>query len=327
VHVIREDPVNPNLLYLGTDVGLYLSLDQGASWHKWARGFPTVPVHDLKIHPRDRELIVGTHGRSIWVIDVAPLQDLTPQVAAAAEPVLFKPAPGLSYGSPPIASSIGGEYYGHSWFRGDNRPYGAEIAWYTPAALEQPVRITIRDAQGSVVDTLTGSTRAGLQRVRWNMRPRPQQSARELSPSERRDSIATMQRVDIVADSLITAGEDSATVRRVAGMMKGEPQQGFGGGGGGGGGNAFAGAQQREWVDRPGEGNVGQGGGGGFQALGRIAGLFRAAGVPGVPGAQLPGQGFGGGAQPEPVAAGTYTVVVEIGGREYTTSLEVVRGN
>jgi len=133
VHVIREDPVNPNLLYVGTDVGLYYSLNQGGSWTRWTNGFPTVPVHDLRVHPRDKELIVATHGRSIWVVDVAPLQGLTTQVLAAADrPVLFDPAAGLQYSSPPVVSSIGGEYYGNSWFRGDNRAYGAEIAWYNP---------------------------------------------------------------------------------------------------------------------------------------------------------------------------------------------------
>ncbi|HSR42366.1 MAG TPA: hypothetical protein VLL48_09345, partial [Longimicrobiales bacterium] len=79
-HVIREDPVNPGLLYVGTDVGAYVSLDRGGSWQRFMEGLPTVPVHDLKIHPRDRELIAGTHGRSIWIVDVAPLQQLDADV-------------------------------------------------------------------------------------------------------------------------------------------------------------------------------------------------------------------------------------------------------
>ena len=329
VHVVREDPVNPNLLYLGTDVGLYLSLDQGQSWRKWENGFPTVPVHDLKIHPRDRELIVGTHGRSLWIVDLAQLQGLTPDVIAAAEPVLFQPAAGLQYGS----RSVGGESTGHSWFRGDNRPYGAEIVYFNPTASETPVSITIADAQGNVVQTLSGAGRAGVQTARWNMRGEPAPVERTLSPSERRDSIMTMNRADIVADSLITAGQDSATVRRVAALLKGEPpeQQGPGGGGGGGGGGvpSTAGAAQRPWEDRPGEGTVGGGGGGrgGFGGMREVIDAFRAAGVPGVPGAQLGGRGFGGGGgnQGELVEPGTYTVTATIGGRELRTTLAVVR--
>ena len=73
VNVIRESSKNKNLLFAGTDVGLYVSLDGGAEWYHY-RGLPTVPVHDLLIHPRDRDLIIGTHGRSIYVMDVAPLR-------------------------------------------------------------------------------------------------------------------------------------------------------------------------------------------------------------------------------------------------------------
>jgi hypothetical protein len=204
--------------------------------------------------------------------------------------------------------------------------------YFNPTASETPVSITIADAQGSVVQTLSGPGRAGIQTARWNMRGEPAPVERTLSPSERRDSIVTMRRADIVADSLIAAGQDSATVRRVAGLLKGEPpaQQGPGGGGGGGGGvPSTAGAAQRPWEDRPGEGTVGGGGGGrgGFGGMQGVIAAFRAAGVPGVPGAQLGGRGFGGGGgnQGELVEPGTYTVMATIGGRELTTTLAVVR--
>jgi hypothetical protein len=330
VHVVREDPVNPDLLYVGTDVGLYLSLDQGRNWRRWKNGFPTAPVTDLKIHPRDRELIVATHGRSLWVVDVAALQQLTAAVIAANDAVLFPPAPGLQYGSPPVASQNGGEYHGHSWFRGDNRTYGADIVYYNPAASESRVNISITDANGRVVQSLDGPASAGVQTVSWNLRTTPQQEVKTLSPSERRDSMMTTQRVDIVADSLIAAGEDSATVRRVAGLLKGEtpqtPQGGGGGRGGGGGVPSTAGMAQRPWVERPGEGTVGGGGGrGGFGGMQSVVAAFRAAGVPGMPGVSLGGRGFGGGNQGEQVEPGSYTVTATIGGRELRTRIDVVR--
>jgi hypothetical protein len=373
VHVIREDPVNPNLLYVGTDVGLYLSFDAGQSWRRWLNGFPTTPVHDLKVHPRDRELIVATHGRSLWVVDVAPLQQLTPQVlaaagaaapaarpvaagvaappasAAAAGPVLFEPAPGLLYGSPPVASGIGGEYHGHAWFRGDNRAFGAEILYYNPAATEA-VGIVITDARGDTVQTLTGPGRPGLQRVLWNFRARPvPQPPRVLSAAERRDSLITMQRADVVADSLIAAGGNEEVVRRVAGLLKGDVAQlagvafaggggagGAGGGGGAGASGVVAGSHQRGWVERPGEGTVptggggggGGGAGGGAAELQRVVAAFRLAGVPGVPGAQIGGGtgfGAGGAAGAGPlVAAGDYTVHVTSGGRTLSAPLRVI---
>ena len=80
VHVIRADARNRNLLYVGTEFGLFLSLDGGASWQRQTHGLPTVPVHDVVVHPRDRELVIGTHGRGIYIMDVAPLQELTAKV-------------------------------------------------------------------------------------------------------------------------------------------------------------------------------------------------------------------------------------------------------
>lgn len=84
VNVIREDPVNENLVYVGTDRGVYISMDRGANWQAFDSQLPNVPVHDLVIHPRERELVAGTHGRSAWVVDVLPLQELTNEVQEKA---------------------------------------------------------------------------------------------------------------------------------------------------------------------------------------------------------------------------------------------------
>jgi hypothetical protein len=133
VHVVREDPVNSDLLFAGTDVGAYVSTDRGGTWQRFMNGLPTVPVHDLKIHPRDSELIAGTHGRSVWIVDIAPLQQLG-RVEPAGEPVVFDPTPALQYGDAPS----GGESTGHRYFRGESRPYGAEIVYWIPAGWEAP---------------------------------------------------------------------------------------------------------------------------------------------------------------------------------------------
>ena len=77
VHVVREDPCNRNVLFVGTDVGAYVSLDRGATWQRFMTGLPTVPVYDLKIHPRDHELIAATHGRAIWIVDINALSQIT----------------------------------------------------------------------------------------------------------------------------------------------------------------------------------------------------------------------------------------------------------
>jgi photosystem II stability/assembly factor-like uncharacterized protein len=80
INVIREDPLNPHVLYVGTDMGVFVSLDDGESWQVLQAGLPIVPVHDMVIHPRDYDLVVATHGRSIFVMDVEPIQHLTPEV-------------------------------------------------------------------------------------------------------------------------------------------------------------------------------------------------------------------------------------------------------
>ena len=75
VHVIREDPHVKDLLYLGTDLGVYVSLDGGTHWQSLCNNLPTVSVHDLFVHPRDRLLVIGTHGRSVFVLDVSSIAD------------------------------------------------------------------------------------------------------------------------------------------------------------------------------------------------------------------------------------------------------------
>jgi len=125
VHVIREDPRNQHLLFVGTDLGAYVSTDRGASWQRFMEGLPAVPVHDLQIHPRDRELIAATHGRSIWIVDIAPLQDLTDQVFADGA-ALFEPRPAFQFGTPPR----GGEFYAQAWFSRPSPGSEAEISYF-----------------------------------------------------------------------------------------------------------------------------------------------------------------------------------------------------
>ncbi|WP_420634810.1 WD40/YVTN/BNR-like repeat-containing protein [Candidatus Palauibacter sp.] len=127
VHVVREDPVNENLLFVGTDVGAYVSTDRGGSWSRFMNGLPTVPVHDLKIHPREREIIAGTHGRSIFVADISLLQQLEGGRLPEAVTV-FEPKTAIQYGDAPV----GGEFLAQSTFQGDAGGYGAEISYYVP---------------------------------------------------------------------------------------------------------------------------------------------------------------------------------------------------
>lgn len=215
VHVIREDPVNTNVLYLGTDVGVYVSIDRGMTWSKFMNGLPTTPVHDLKVHPRDRELIAGTHGRSIWIVDVAPLQQYNAQIFAATDPTLLHIKPALAYQDRPV----GGEDLGHQTFAAQSPPFGAEITYWIPKADTARTRsqVIILDAKGDTVQTVKGTAIRGLQRVYWNLR---RDAIRPLSAAERRDSIYIERRIAVVSDSLLKAGVTKAYVDRMVGDFR-----------------------------------------------------------------------------------------------------------
>src|SRR5262249_62150222 len=96
VHVVRESSKNKNLLFAGTEFGLFVSLDGGVSWNRMKAGLPTVAGHDLIIHPRDHDLVIGTHGRSIYVVDISPLEEMTPEVLAKPAH-LFEVRPAVAF--------------------------------------------------------------------------------------------------------------------------------------------------------------------------------------------------------------------------------------
>ncbi|MGH7471201.1 MAG: VPS10 domain-containing protein, partial [Longimicrobiales bacterium] len=285
VHVVREDLRNPNLLFAGTDVGAYVSLDRGASWQRFMEGLPTVPVHDLKIHPRERELIAGTHGRAIWIVDIAPLQELTPAIIAA-NAHLFLPRPASNWGSPPT----GGEFTGQQYWQSQAPGPGADIVYWLGQAQQGGARVVITDARGDTMATMTGSSARGLQRVSWNVRGRTPPTL-ALSPSERRDSINTERRLAVVSDSLVKAGTAKEQVDRVIAQLRTAGGGGGGGrAGGGGGGGGGRGGQSGAWVERAGESPVTGGGRGAGAGAGAGA---AAAGDPEAEGGRGGGQGGG----------------------------------
>ncbi len=123
---IVQDPVDPELLFLGTEFGLWLSLDGGKGWTRWSNGFPTVSVMDLAIHPRDSDLIIATHGRALWVVDdISSLRGLGAK-GLAEELRLFPVADSGQYWQP---AEDGGFGFGATEFRGKSRPYGAAITF------------------------------------------------------------------------------------------------------------------------------------------------------------------------------------------------------
>jgi hypothetical protein len=164
--VIREDPRNPDLLYAGTEYGFYVSLDRGTTWAKLG-DLPTVPVDDVAVHERDRDLVVATHGRSLFVIDdVTALQELTPAVRAKALH-LFPPRPAEARHLLPGWEDSAGK----GLFRGGNPKEGALLTFWVKEATGEPVKVSIVNADGQPVANLTAPGVPGLARVAWDLKP------------------------------------------------------------------------------------------------------------------------------------------------------------
>jgi len=169
VWVVREDPKNPRLIYAGTELGLYASYTGGNEWvFLGLKNLPHVAVHDIAVHPRENDLVLGTHGRSVWIFDDAtPIQQMTPQVAAA-DAHLFEVRPALRHTTRFTRYGIGDKV-----FTGPNPPYGALITYYLKEKPGEKVRpkIQVLDSRGKVISEMENVAKEqGLNRVSWNLR-------------------------------------------------------------------------------------------------------------------------------------------------------------
>jgi photosystem II stability/assembly factor-like uncharacterized protein len=166
VKVVREDPFNPSLLFAGTEFGLFASLDRGGRWTKLGE-LPTVAVDDILVHPRDRDLVIATHGRSLYVIDdIRPLEELTSEVLAK-DAHLFPPPPATAFFLLPGSADWGGK----GLFRGENPPEGVTLTYFVKAYTGDPVKIAVSVADGPPVANLTGPGTPGLIRIVWDLKP------------------------------------------------------------------------------------------------------------------------------------------------------------
>ena len=168
VHVVREDPKNANLLYAGTELGLYASWDDGKSWAELnLKNLPRVAVHDIIVHPRDNDIILATHGRSLYVFDDAtPIQQLSAEILQSAGYV-FAVRPACRFATLMTRYGIGDKP-----FRGQNPPRGAIISYYLKdkADPKTPVRMQVFDANNQlIVEYKNLSKDKGINRTAWNL--------------------------------------------------------------------------------------------------------------------------------------------------------------
>ncbi|HZU52140.1 MAG TPA: sialidase, partial [Sphingomicrobium sp.] len=170
-HVIKEDRVNPNILFLGTEFGLYVSVDGGNSWAQFKpNNFPDgLAVRDIALQERKDDLLLATHGRGIWIVDdISPLRALS--AATLASTVALIPSGEVEQ----RIEGQGGWSEGNATYYGDNPPDGAVITYYQRARhVIGRMKIEILDSSGNVVDEIPTSKRRGLNRVVWSMRTKP----------------------------------------------------------------------------------------------------------------------------------------------------------
>ncbi len=172
---LREDVKNQNLLFAGTEFAIFVSLDRGATWTKLNNNLPTVAVHEIAVHPTVGEIVVATHGRSLWILDISGLRQVDPKVGAE-KPQLYKPDTATRWETQASRGRT------NRRFVGQNPPFGAQI-YYSIPKKAQKVDVKILDIDGAVLTTIPGATAAGFHKVGWDLtrpgatRPTPRRAA------------------------------------------------------------------------------------------------------------------------------------------------------
>jgi photosystem II stability/assembly factor-like uncharacterized protein len=166
INVVVQDRKNPNLLIVGNDLGVWVSIDGGAAWTRLKANLPTVPVHDLTVHPRENDLVLGTYGRGMFIGDITPLQELSAEILA--KPFhLFAVEARTAYGFRALGNF---HLFGHKYIEVPNEPDALVINYYLRAKADGGSAVTITDIKGDRIAQLKGPSEPGINRVLWNMR-------------------------------------------------------------------------------------------------------------------------------------------------------------
>jgi len=183
VWVVREDPIRPEVIYAGTEIGLFVSFNRGTRWIKLhMKNLPTVAVHDIIIHPEKNDLILGTHGRGIWIFDDISFFREIYQELLEEEAHLFRIRPGVRHAVKPTRYGIGDREY-----TGENPPYGALITYYLKSQVDksEDLRIDIYDENKNLIRRLKNiPKKRGINRVSWDLRETPPRQRKDQEQEE-----------------------------------------------------------------------------------------------------------------------------------------------
>ncbi|MFQ5603337.1 MAG: hypothetical protein ACE5HS_08730 [bacterium] len=212
IYVIREDLKNKNLLFTGSEFACFVSLNGGTSWARLMNNMPTVAFHDLVIHPRDGDLVAGTHGRSIWILDdITPLQQLTEEVLNS-EAHIFDIRPITLW-----ADATRGGVRGHQFFAGENPPYipkrenivraklvsGGLINYYLKSTSKKEVVMKITDIRVSRSRRLVVSGAVGINRALWDLRWDPTENQRQRFKSRMHKAFAQLLKLSALSKTQV----------------------------------------------------------------------------------------------------------------------------
>jgi len=296
VKAVREDPYTPDLLFVGTERGLWISFDRGAGWVKAPSPLPTVPVNDIQVHPREHDLILGTHGRGVWVLDDITWMEQLAGKTSATNATLFDPRSAVEFRAANTKAVTGSRV-----FTSTNAPNGAILTYYLKSRPEGDVKITILDKTGkTVLRELTDlAAEPGLYRVSWDLRvagqPTPAGPTRSARPTQ--TAAVTSQATNPTTTGATAPSTEANTAEGAA--------------------NPGAGTGRRRQGGQPGQpGQAGQGAGQGAQGAGRGQG----GGGRGQGGGGFGGRGFARGPRALP---GTYLVRLTAGKEEITRQIVV----
>ncbi len=215
VNVIREHHRNSNLLFIGTERGAYFSIDRGKKWVKFKSNFPTVPVDDIAIHPRENDLIFGTHGRSVWILDdITPLEQLAKDTLASSA-YLFDIRKATIFNPYNHKGNLG-----HKFFVASNPPFGATISYYLKEEAKEDVKIAIQDSQGREIRDLKAQKDAGIHRVAWDLRYGPPEAPSDEGISRRFRVRGPFVLPGEYKVTLKTAGQEMTKIVKVAGDQR-----------------------------------------------------------------------------------------------------------
>jgi photosystem II stability/assembly factor-like uncharacterized protein len=182
-----QDPVEPRLMFAGTEYGLYASFDKGDNWNKWTSGYPTVSTYDMVIHPNEPDLIIGTFGRSIWILDdINPLRELAHSggMLLSKKIAAFKPPTAV------IASTknLPGYYWrGDAIYEGTNRANSAVVSYYINEEKNEKIKIEISNNDGTIIKDFDTDVKKGFNRLNWRFDRNPPATAGQINRNNLND--------------------------------------------------------------------------------------------------------------------------------------------